>query len=216
MQMLAGPSLPARSGSTKQLVVLLHGLGADGNDLIGLAPFFAEALPDAHFIAPNAPEPCDMAPYGYQWFSLQDWTPESMHAGARKAAPQLNGFLDAQLRHFGLADNQLALVGFSQGTMMSLYTALRRPQPIAGVVGFSGALLGADAMEGEVRSRTPVCLIHGTADAVVPFSAMEHAESFLALNDVPVETYARPGLAHGIDQDGISIAMGFLLKQFGL
>ena len=215
MQILTGPELPAHSGTTRQLIVLLHGLGADGNDLIGLAPAFAEAFPDAHFIAPNAPEPCDMAPYGYQWFSLQTRDPERMLAGAKKAAPALNAFLDAQLKRFGLSDNALALVGFSQGTMMSLYVAPRRANAMAGLVGYSGALIGAESLESEIASRPHVCLVHGTADMVVPFAAMEHAESVLELNDVPVETYARAGLGHGIDEEGIALAMGFLARRLG-
>lgn len=213
---LHGPEKPAASGRTKQLVVLLHGLGADGNDLIGLAPFLADALPDAHFIAPNAPEPCDMAPYGYQWFSLQEWTMESKLRGTKQAAPALHAFIDAQLARFGLNESQLALVGFSQGTMMSLYAALRRAAPVAGIVGYSGALIGAEALASEIESRPPVCLIHGTADTVVPFAAMEMAEAALRANGVDVEAHARPGLPHSIDEAGIEIAKAFLQRCFGV
>lgn len=213
---LNGPELAARSGNTQRIVVLLHGLGADGQDLLGLAPFFAEALPDTHFIAPNAPEPCDMAPYGYQWFSLREWTAESKLRGTRASAPLLNQFLDAQLARFSLAPAQLALVGFSQGTMMSLYTALRRPAPIAGIVGYSGALIGGETLATELAAKPPVCLIHGTADPVVPFAAMENAEVALKAHAIPVETHARPGLPHSIDEQGIVIASTFLQRAFGL
>lgn len=212
---LTGPEQASRSGDTRQLVLFLHGLGADGQDLLGLAPFFAETLPDAHFIAPNAPQACDMAPYGYQWFSLREWTRESMHSGARAAAPLLNRFIDEQLARFALDASQLALIGFSQGTMMSLYSALRRPAPVAGIVGYSGALIGEAELPSEIASRPPVCLIHGTADPVVPFGAMDAAEHVLAANHVPVETHARPGLPHSIDEEGIMLANAFLLRCFG-
>lgn len=211
-----GPELASESGETKQLIVLLHGLGADGRDLIGLAPEFADTFPDAHFISPNAPSPCDMAPYGYQWFSLQDRNPDVMHAGAKQAAPVLNAFLDAQLARFGLSDDKMALIGFSQGTMMSLYTALRRPREVAGILGYSGALLGGDVLEKEIHSRPHVCLVHGTSDMVVPFAALEHAESVLELYDVPVEAHARPGLGHNLDQEGIAIGIDFLSRRFGV
>jgi phospholipase/carboxylesterase len=169
---LSGPErAPAAGGKPKSLVILLHGLGSDGQDLISLAPFFAPSLPHAHFISPNAPAPCDMAPSGYQWFSLRDWSPQTMLKGAHEAAPILRHFIDAQLKRFGLEEDRLALIGFSQGTMMSLYASLRRPKPCAAVVGFSGALIG----EQGIVSKPPVCLIHGTDDMVVPFAAMSRA-----------------------------------------
>lgn len=213
---LSGSERASVSGTTKQLVVFLHGLGADGNDLLGLAPFFAEALPDAHFIAPNAPEPCDMTPYGYQWFSLQEWTPESKLRGTKASAPILNTFLDAQLARFSLPDSQLALVGFSQGTMMSLYTAPRRAEAIAGIVGYSGALIGGETLAQEVTAKPPVCLIHGTADTIVPFAAMDVATSGLSSCCISVEAHARPNLPHTIDEEGIEIARAFLRRCFGL
>src|SRR5690348_15512866 len=145
MMELQGPSLPPASrGKPKQVVVLLHGVGADGNDLIGLADYWRELLPDAAFVAPNAPYPCDMAPYGYQWFSLQDRTPAMIEAGVRATAPILDHFIDATLASLGLEERNLALVGFSQGTMMSLFAAPRRARPVAGVLGFSGALVAPD------------------------------------------------------------------------
>ena len=204
---LTGPErAPKAGGKPKHLVMLLHGLGADGNDLIGLAPILAEHLPHAHFISPNAPQPCDMAPYGHQWFSLRDWSPASMLRGAHDAAPGLSLFMDLQLKRFGLSDDKLALVGFSQGTMMSLYVALRRPKPCAGIVGFSGALIGEDG----ITAKPPVCLIHGDADTVVPFGAMGLAEALLKQEGVKVEAQRRPGLGHGIDPDGLDIAAKFL------
>ncbi|MCC7259787.1 MAG: dienelactone hydrolase family protein [Alphaproteobacteria bacterium] len=212
---LSGPEQPpASGGKAKQLVILLHGLGADGNDLIGLAPDFAGALPDAHFISPNAPVPCDMAPFGHQWFSLRDPNPARWLDGVKLATPILNDFIDAQLEAHGLADGDMALAGFSQGTMMALYTALRRPRACAGVLGYSGALIAPELLATELKSRPAVCLVHGAADQVVPFSCMPAAESALAALDVPVEAHARPGLPHGIDGEGIAIGKAFLKRIF--
>ena len=136
MPALSGPSRPPASGGRpSRLVILLHGLGADGNDLIGLAPYWAPQLPTAEFVAPNAPFPCDMAPYGYQWFSAQDRSPAAVLAGVRAAAPLLDDFIDDALAERALDDGDLALVGFSQGTMMSLFVGLRRAKPAAGIVG---------------------------------------------------------------------------------
>src|SRR5215472_6345589 len=151
---LSGPRhKPAGGGEPRQLVVLLHGLGADGNDLIGLAPYWAPALPEAEFISPDAPFPCDMAPYGRQWFSFQNRSPAAILAGVRAAATILDGFLDETLQARNLDERRLALVGFSQGTMMSLYVGLRRQKALAGIVGFSGALVGGDTLPSEIRSR---------------------------------------------------------------
>ena len=134
---------PTSGGKPKQIVLLLHGLGADGRDLMGLAPEFAEELPDAVFVSPDAPFPCDMAPMGFQWFSLQNWTAESKRTGVKNAAPSLKAFMEAQLKRFELPASKMALVGFSQGAMMSMYVAPRYPEPIAGVVAYSGALIGS-------------------------------------------------------------------------
>lgn len=212
--MLNGPELPARSGITKRLVIFLHGLGADGNDLLSLAPMLE--LEDTHFSSPNAPFPCDMAPYGYQWFSLLDRDPTRILPEIRLAEPILNAFIDTQMKKLNLMPKDVALIGFSQGSMMSLHTAPRRTEPIAGVVGISGALFGAELLISEIKSRPPICLIHGTHDDVVPFVAMGAAETTLQRNHVPVETHPRPRLGHGIDEEGITIAATFLKRVFGL
>lgn len=213
---LSGPFHPPASGNKpKQLVIFLHGLGADGRDLISLAPLFAESLIDAHFLSPNAPSACDMAPYGYQWFSLLSWNPSAMCQGANGVTPVLNEYIDAQLKILDLKDKDLALVGFSQGTMMAMHTAPRRPQPIAGIVGFSGALLGPELLEREIKSKPPVCLIHGVMDTVVPFTMMAQAEATLKRCGVRVESHTRPHLMHGIDPEGIEIAAKFLKEALG-
>jgi phospholipase/carboxylesterase len=216
LPLLAGPTLPPASGRPpRQVVVLLHGVGADGNDLIGLAPFFQQALPEAAFFSPNAPQQFDMAPFGYQWFSLRDFGSESRLKGTRAAAPILDRFIDHLLAIFGLEEKNMALIGFSQGTMMALYVGLRRAKALAGIVGYSGMLVGAESLPTELRSRPPVLLVHGDADGIVPVDSLAHAETALAANKVSVRAHVRPGLAHGIDEEGIRLAQAFLKETLG-
>ncbi|MDB5372060.1 MAG: phospholipase/Carboxylesterase [Belnapia sp.] len=215
MAELDGPRFgPVAGGAPRQLVVLLHGLGADGADLIGLAPDWAAALPSAAFVAPDAPQPCDMASYGRQWFSLQDRTPAVMAAGARQAAAGLDAFITAELARLGLDDAALALAGFSQGCMMALYTGLRRRVPPAAILGYSGALLGAEALATELGGRPPVLLVHGEADDIVPVAASRAAEQALRAAGVPVEALYRPGLGHGIDPAGLAAGAAMLGRVF--
>lgn len=212
---LSGPSLaPASGEAPKQIVMLLHGVGADGNDLIGLAPYYQQVLPDALFISPDAPFPYDMAPYGRQWFGLQDRSEPARLKGTQSSAPILDKFIDDTLAAHNLNEDKLALVGFSQGTMMSLYVGLRREKSLAGIVAQSGILIGPELLADEIKSRPPVLLIHGDVDAVVPFDYMGKAESALKENGVDVEAHVRPGLGHGIDDEGIALAQQFLAKVF--
>ena len=201
---------PTAGGAPRALVVLLHGLGANGADLMGLAPYWAERLPHAAFVAPDAPEPCDMAPFGFQWFSLQDRNPLAMMRGVAAAAPVLDAFLDEVLAEQGLEGDRLALVGFSQGTMMSLHVGLRRARAPAAIVGFSGALLAGPELFLQIRARPPVLLIHGDADPVVPVSALDAAAIGLRAVGVAVETERRPGLGHSIDDVGLERGGAFL------
>lgn len=215
MALLSGPRLPpSRPGPPRQLVVLLHGVGADGNDLIGLAPALARRLQHAAFVAPDGPEPCDMAPFGYQWFSLRDRRPAALLAGVQATVPVLNAFLDAELERAGLGARQLALVGFSQGTMLGLYAALRRAPAIAAVLGYSGALLGAEHLPAEVVSRPPVFLVHGDADEIVPVQALHAAVQGLQAAAVPVQWQVRRGLPHAIDPETIEHGAAFLAAAF--
>jgi phospholipase/carboxylesterase len=208
---LSGPSRPpAAGGKPRRLVILLHGLGADGNDLIGLAPYWAPLLPDAEFLSPNAPFPCDMAAYGYQWFSAQDRSPPAVLAGVRAAAPMLDGFIDDALAARGLGAADLALAGFSQGTMMALFVGLRRREQLAGILGFSGRLLAPELLADELRSRPPVLLVHGTADPLVPYDSLAAAESALEAAGVAVETLTCPGIGHSIDEAGLRRGGQFL------
>lgn len=215
MVQIDGPRLgPKAGGAARQLVVLLHGVGADGADLIGLAPAWAEGLPHAAFIAPDAPEPCDMAPYGRQWFSLQDRRPASLAAELRRAAPALDGFLDAELARLGLGPEALALAGFSQGAMMALFTGLRRPEAPAAILAYSGALAAPETLAAEIRGRPPVLVVHGEADDIVPAAAGRAAEQALRAAGVPVESLYRPGLGHGIDDAGLAAGLRVLQAAY--
>ena len=204
----------------KQLVILLHGLGSNGQDLISLAPLWSHSLPDAHFVSPDAPFDLDMMPGmmgAYQWFSLADRAPEKMLAGAEKAFPILEGFIEAMLKKFNVAPENLALVGFSQGTMMSLYTAPRLSFPIAGVLGYSGALIGGDglAQDPDEFHKFPVHLIHGEADDVVPVQARTIAQETLAQAGYTVSGHTTPHLAHSIDEKGVESGGEFLKQILG-
>lgn len=208
---LDGPGLaPLSGGKAAYLVVLLHGVAANGNDLISLAHAWRALLPDAEFIAPNAPFPSDYAPEARQWFSLQDRAPEKLLAGLREASAILDRFFDALLASRQLADAGLALAGFSQGAATALYAGLRRQPQIAGIVAFSGALPEAEGLRSDIRSKPPVFLVHGAADDVVPFQSMANAKAMLEAAGVSVTAVARPGLGHALDAAGVALAADFL------
>ncbi len=206
---------PASGSKPEQLVILLHGLGADGQDLIGLAPILAEFLPHAVFVSPDAPYRCDMAPMGYQWFSLQEWTTESILRGVQQAAPVLDSFITGQIEDHGVTAAKTALLGFSQGSMMSLYAGPRYPEKLAGVVGFSGALIWEDNPDLAALHKIPIHLVHGDADTVVPPSAYQHAREALEVSGFTVTGGMTPGLAHNIDEAGIKGAAAFLKRVLG-
>jgi phospholipase/carboxylesterase len=216
---LDGPRLaPASGGVPKQLVIFLHGYGADGNDLIGLGREWAQLLPDTVFVSPNAPEmlPGQFGGGGRQWFSLQTRSESEWEEGVRKAQPVLEAFVMAEAAGAQLKLGSVALVGFSQGTMMALQVGLRLPEALAAIVGFSGHLAGAARLAAEIKSKPPVLLIHGAADEVIPAPAIHLARSALAAASVPVQWQIRPGLGHGIDPEGLRAAGLFLRASFGL
>lgn len=204
---------PKSGGAPKQLIVFLHGVGADGNDLITLAHELAPYFPEAQFLSPNAPFECDMAPFGYQWFSLADRAPDKLLAGVRGVEPIVNHYLDQQLKIYNVPEDKLAVIGFSQGTMTALHCLLRRPNACGALVGFSGPMIGSDTLKAELKSTPPVCLIHGEMDDVVPFGAMALASEALLESGVPHETHACPNVAHGIDPQGLLAAIEFLKKH---
>jgi len=209
-----GPRRPAASGQTRKLVVLLHGYGADGNDLIGLAPYFARAMPDAAFVSPHAPEPCAGSPSGRQWWGIRSFDAEERLRGAQRAAPGLDRFLDDELKRHRLSEADVALVGFSQGTMMALHVGLRRAKPVAGILGFSGALVAPETLRAEVRSRPPVLLIHGEADDLLPVDSLFEAAQGLAAAGVAAQWHISPGVGHSIAQDGLDLGADFLARAF--
>ena len=204
---LSGPRVTPRSHApARQLVVFLHGWGSSGDDLIQLAPLFAGALPDAEFVSPHGPERCDQNPAGFQWFTLGGANPDRAAAAAR-AVIDLNAFLEAEQRRLGLAENRVALVGFSQGTMMALELGLQRS--FAGILGYSGALLPT----ARKVSKADVFLVHGAADDVLPVEGMHAAVGELAPLGVRVRYHVRPRLGHSIDEEGIALGADFLRRQ---
>jgi phospholipase/carboxylesterase len=215
MPLIDGPRLAATSGHAKQLVVFLHGYGADGNDLIGIGKQWAQFLPDAVFVSPHAPEPCAGSPMGRQWFGLTFRDPNERWVGVNKAQPILDAFLDAELARHGLHESQMVLVGFSQGTMMALHAGLRRKTPCAAIVGYSGTLVGEEHLA-EVTAKPPVLLIHGDQDEVIPVQALFHAGQALSAAGIPVEWHMSHGIGHGIDGEGLMHGLTFMAKAFGL
>ncbi|HLI13811.1 MAG TPA: dienelactone hydrolase family protein [Alphaproteobacteria bacterium] len=211
---LSGPNFrPAAGGPPRQLVVILHGWGADGNDLISLAPYWARVLPHAEFLAPHGPFPCD-AGFGRQWFSLIDRDPATMAAGLRAVAPVIDAYIDTALASRGLDDSKLALAGFSQGTMTALYVALRRERACACVLGYSGRLVAAEDIAAGLRAKPPILLVHGQADDIVPVEASRQAKEILTTLGVPVELQERPGLGHSIDELGLTLGARMLARAF--
>jgi phospholipase/carboxylesterase len=217
-QALSGPRFgPARGGRPKQLIVLLHGWGADGNDLIGLAPALAPVLPEAEFLSPDGPFPCD-AGFGRQWFSLGDRHPAGdmsdpvMTARLAAVAPMIDAFIDDALNQRNLGADKLALVGFSQGTMAALYVGLRRAQGPVGILGYSGHLVAGAALSQEARAKPEILLVHGEQDDILPVAATRYAEQMLKKQGFTVSAVYRPGLGHGIDEEGLRAGAAFLKR----
>ena len=206
---LSGPHQAAKSGKADSLVVLVHGYGADGNDMIGLATPLAQLLPGTAFAAPDGPEPCPGA--SRQWFAIADLDPKVMHQGVVAATPALKEFIEAELRRLDLPPSRLALVGFSQGTMMALHLGLAALKPAA-IIGFSGV------MTGEVPPAAafpPVFLSHGSADPVIPPEALFATATILGTAGVRVRWHLSPGVGHGIDDGALSLGANFLKLAFG-
>jgi phospholipase/carboxylesterase len=213
---LDGPRLePQSGGAARQLVVFLHGYGADGNDLIEIGRAWQPLLPHCAFVSPNAPEPCGGAPVGRQWFALTFREPSERWIGVNKAGPILERFLDAELARRRLPPSALTLVGFSQGTMMALHVGLRRQTAPLAIVGYSGLLVEppqaqAEKFVAEIKSRPPVLLIHGDRDELIPVQALFHAANGLATLGLSVAWHVSGGIGHGIDQDGLRYGGEFI------
>ena len=208
-----------QSGDTRSAVVFLHGYGANGADLLGLADPLADHLPDTLFVAPDAPENCAGSPFGYQWFPIP-WidgsSEEESSRGMQQAVEDLNAFLDALMVDEDLLPEQVSLFGFSQGAMMSLHVAPRREDPVAGIVAFSGRLLEPELLADEVQSSMPILLVHGDQDDVVPVQSLpQAAEALQNAGFSDVYAHVMKGTAHGIAPDGLSVALAFIRDQLG-
>jgi phospholipase/carboxylesterase len=190
-------------------VVLVHGYGSNGDDLISLAAMIQPALPDVAFVAPDAPGLLPRMANARQWWPIATFSAAERASGAAAAAPELDAFLDADLAATGLTDDRLLLVGFSQGTMMALHIGLRRERALAGIIGIAGMLVAPERLDQEIKSRPPVLLIHGTDDEVVPFRSLDLAAKGLMAAGLPVETYIAPGVGHTVDQGGLAAAAAF-------
>lgn len=204
------PEVKNLSGECKRLVVLLHGLGSDGNDLISLVPFMAKDLPDCHFISPHAVEPYDMAPYGRQWFSLSNRTPEVVKGLVGKNIELLGNIIKKKQIELNLTNKDTIIIGFSQGTMIGLYLNLIQKEPFNCMVGFSGKLISPPEC---INETTPICLVHGELDDIVEVSAVDEAVKYLQKNNIAYSTYKVPNLAHSIDSSGIEFALKFINEQ---
>jgi len=197
----------ATSGNTKTLLVLLHGLGSNGDDLFSLVPFLARHLPDTHFFSPDAIEPYDMAPFGYQWFSLQDRDEQVLRSELERVSGKVQQMIKEKAESLGLGLEDVVLLGFSQGTMTSLYLALSSDVGYKAVIGFSGAFIKPSVV---LQQKTPICLIHGIDDDVLAHDSMIKAEKILGELGINVETLSVPHLSHGIDMQGLEKAVSFL------
>lgn len=214
--MLDGPRLaPAAGGPPTSLGIFLHGFGSNGHDLIGLAQMLQPALPNTAFVAPNAPSLMPHMADAHQWWAIDRFSAAESAAGAEAAAPALDAFLTHELERSGLAADRLFLLGFSQGTMMALHVGLRRAAPVAGIVGLSGKLVAPERLQAEIKSRPPVLLVHGTADEVVPFAALDQATTALGAGGVDVETHVSTGIGHTVGPDGLSAAATFARRVLG-
>ena len=208
-----GKSLQPRSGAPpRQIVVLLHGYGSSGADMIALAPHWQDVLPDALFLAPHAPQRCGVMGAGYQWWGLSGLAPSALAAGAAAAAPAIDAFIDRKLEQYALTEAELALVGFSQGTMMALHVGLRRKRAVAAVVGYSGILTSVADLAHKHLAPPPVLLVHGSADPVVPVAALHLAESELKRLGVAVTTHVSFGVPHSVDPVGLRLGRDFIAK----
>lgn len=211
---LDGPRMPpARGGKADALVILLHGYGSNGADLISLAPYWQKVLPGAAFVSPNAIEPVPQAPGGYQWFPISQLDPQLMEQGARQAAASVDRFIDRELERAGLDDSRLALVGFSQGTMMALHVGLRRKRSPAAILGFSGVLVAARKLKEEMAVKPPILLVHGSEDPMIPVTAMFDSAEALAASGHGAQWHVSYGVPHSIGPDGLDLGGTFLASN---
>ena len=202
---------PLSGSSPREIVLLLHGFGSSGSDLISFVPHWQHALPDALFLAPHAPQRCVFGS-GFQWWPLNGFSSQALASGAASAASAIDAFIDRKLAQYGLSESQMAIVGFSQGTMMALHVGLRRERALAGIVGFSGMLTGGRELAHQIVTKPPVLLVHGSADRVVPVAALHDAEATLRRVGVDVASHVSPGVGHSVDPVGLKLGVEFVLR----
>jgi len=208
---LSGPMVPPKTGGApKQAVVLLHGYGSDGQDLIGLAGYWRDLLPDAFFVSPNAPEPCRDNPGGYQWFPVDFSRPEYRFDGASRAQPVIADFLRDLWAQTGLTAKDTILGGFSQGAMMALNVGLTLDKPLMGIIAFSGALIAPAGFADYAGPKPPICLVHGDQDPVVDPALSREAAEILRKKGFAVSYHVEPGAGHTIAPDGLAFASQFI------
>lgn len=204
------PEIKSKVLPPKKLVVLLHGVGSDGHDLIGLVPYIKDDLPDCYFISPHGIEPYDMAPYGRQWFSLQGRTPRKIQKLLENNVALLAEIIKQKQAELNLTNKDTIIIGFSQGTMIGLYLTILQQEPFLCSIGFSGMLIIPQEC---VNKSTPICLIHGELDEVVSISEMDNAAKYLSKYQIPYESHRISRLAHSIDARGLEFAINFIKKQ---
>lgn len=215
--MITGPVLAPQTGDApQQFVVLLHGYGADGEDLIGLGQPLGQVLPGALFAAPNAPARCAQNPFGYEWFPIDFGAMrESARIGVPGASDNVRAYLEETWSRTGLGPAQTFLAGFSQGAMVALHVGLSLPEPVLGVIAMSGALVPPAGFPQPGRVYPPVCLIHGDLDQVVDPALSEEAATVLGSAQLEVSRHVSVGTAHGIAPDGLEFAARFMLARLG-
>jgi len=213
--MLSGPEIiPKNNSKPKQIIILLHGVGANGRNLLDIGHQLSSHFPEAYFISPNAPHQYDRAPIGYQWFSLQDTSESSLLKGLKEAEPYLNEFIDYQLKRFNLTEDNLAVIGFSQGTMLALHSLPRRSKPVALITALSGTLIAPHLLEKELKSKPKILFMYGEQDQVLPTKYMKLASQHLKNLGFNIETYRYPDLEHSINSEEIIKIIDTLKELF--
>ncbi len=207
--------ISAKNGSAVNAVIFLHGYGSDGKDLLSLGQEWQDQLPDTIFISPDAPTPCEQNPAGFQWFSLLNYQRDILRQGAISALKYVDHFIGHVEEKFSIPSQNIALVGFSQGTMLALHYAITTSRQHAAILGYSGTLLATDADISTPCKDTPICLIHGEQDMVVPASGSEDAYLTLQTHGfTDVSLHQIPMLGHGIDLIGLKTGIQFLRDSF--
>ena len=204
---------PFSKNKPQQVIVLCHGYGGDGKDISTLAINWQRFLPEAIFLCPNAPEICAVNPQGYQWFDLSSDKEELILEKSLIAEEKLNTFIDQILNNFQLEPNNLALVGFSQGCMMSIQIALKKKKQISCLIGYSGKVINQKHLSDNIHSKPKIFLMHGANDTLVPPTHLLEAKEYLVKHGLKIKTKMFKDCEHRIPVEGVSLGLGFLKKN---